>query len=160
MAFSGGYFTYHTYYKKGFQLVDNFSTNPKPENKIQEGTALNINGLLKHPDIKYYLRAVYIPTDSTEAYQFRYINDRFIVPGLRKTRELKLAQNGKVENITSFESAPFSEQIAAQMYPVHIGEIMGLPGRILVFISGFIPVILFITGLRYYRFRVHKKNKI
>ncbi|SDR69195.1 Uncharacterized iron-regulated membrane protein [Gillisia sp. Hel1_33_143] len=158
MAFSGGYFTYNTYYKEGFKLVDTISANNTLKKRIEVGSALDVKDLLKNPDKQYSLRAIYLPKDPNDAYQFRYIKDRFIVSGLRKTKELKVDQNDKVINETSFDSDPISEQIAAQMYPIHIGEISGLLGRILVFISGFVPIILFITGLRFYYFRAYKKN--
>lgn len=162
MAFSGAYFTYAKYYKNGLKLIDGFTENSKPEKMIKTGTTLDIRYLLRNPDKNYALRAIYFPKDKNEAYQFRFIKNRFIVPGLRKTKELKLEQNGKVISATSFDSDPNSEQIAAQMYPIHIGEMAGLLGRILVFISGFVPVILFITGLRFYYFKktkVYNKSK-
>jgi uncharacterized iron-regulated membrane protein len=158
MAFSGAYFTYANYYKKGLKLMDVFNENTKPEKMIKTGSILDIHHLLEKPDKQYSLRAIYFPKNPNEIYQFRYIKDRFIVPGLRKTKELKLDQNRKVINSTSFEKDPLSEKIASQMYPIHIGEITGLLGRILVFISGFIPIILFITGLRFYYFRIPKKS--
>lgn len=158
MAFSGAYFTYVNYYKEGFKLMDRFSESIPTEKMVKKGATLDINELMANPDKHYALRAIYFPNAPNEAYQFRFIKDRFIVPGLRKTKELKLDQNGIVISATSFDSDPISEQIATQMYPIHIGEITGLLGRILVFISGFIPVILFITGLRFYYFSKHKVN--
>lgn len=158
IAFSGAYFTFNIYYKKGLKLMDSFQ-NVSSDKKIREGDTLDIHKVLENPDKKYSLRAIYFPEASNAAYQFRYIEDRFIVPGLRKTRELKLNEKGKVLSFTSFYSDPLSEQIASQFYPLHIGEIAGLSGRILVFISGFIPVILFITGLRFYFWRsINKKH--
>ncbi len=157
MAFSGGYFTFNTYYKDVFKLADGFTENDKSEKKIKLNPTLNIQHLLKNPDKQYSLRAIYFPKGANEKYQFRYIKNRFIVPGLRKTKELKIDQNAKVINVASFNNDPVSEQIAAQMYPIHIGEIAGVLGRVLVFISGFIPLILFITGLRFYYFRTVKK---
>ncbi|TXE07923.1 PepSY domain-containing protein [Gelidibacter salicanalis] len=159
MAFSGGYFTYNTYYKEGFKLMDGLAENTKSEKKMKTGNILDLQYLLENPDKNYALRAIYVPQDANGTYQFRYIKDRFIVPGFRRTKELKVDHNGKVINATSFDSDPHSEQIAAQMYPVHTGEVAGLLGRILVFISGFVPVILFVTGLRFYYFRTCKKNK-
>ncbi|AVR47298.1 PepSY domain-containing protein [Christiangramia fulva] len=155
IAFSGAYFTYNTYYKKGLKVLDSFQ-NISLDKKITQENTLDIHQLLENPNKRYSLRAIYFPEASNPAYQFRYIQNRFIVPGLRKTRELKLNEMGKVLSSTSFYSDPLSEQIALQFYPVHIGEIVGLPGRILVFISGFIPVILFITGLRFYFWRERK----
>lgn len=156
MAFTGGYFTYNSYYKNGFKLINEFSENSNPENKIKLGSALDIQDLLENPDEKFSLRAIYFPKNPSEAYQFRYIKERLIVSGYRRTKELKLDVNGKLINYTSFNSDSNSEKIAAQMYPIHIGEIAGLLGRILVFISGFVPLILLFTGLRFYYFRKNR----
>jgi len=153
MAFSGGYFTYNSYYKDGLKLIDGFIGNKQPEKKIEAGTGIDILHLLETPDNQYALRAIYFPQDGNEVYQFRYIKNRFINPGLRKTRELKLDNNSNTIYSSSFNDDPVSEQIAAQFYPIHIGEMAGMLGRILVFISGFVPLILFITGLRFYYFR-------
>ncbi|MBJ7880624.1 PepSY-associated TM helix domain-containing protein [Gelidibacter salicanalis] len=158
MAFSGGYFTYNTYYKKGFTVMDGFAANSKLDTLLQENDHFSVKTLLNNPDENYALRAIYFPENSTGTYQFRYIKERKVVPGLRKTKELKLGNNGVISSTTSFESDLLSAQIVAQMYPIHTGEITGLLGRILVFISGFVPVILFITGFRYYYFRTYKKN--
>lgn len=158
MAFSGAYFTYVSYYKGGLKLVDGLDDNTKPEKMIKKEAILDIHHLMEKPDSQYALRAIYFPKNLKEVYQFRYIKNRFILPGLRKTKELKLDQKSKVIHSTSFENDPLSEKIAAQMYPIHIGEITGLPGRVLVFISGFIPIILFVTGLRFYYFRKYKKR--
>ena len=130
IAFTGAYFTYNTYYK----------------------TALSIF----NPDKDYDLRTVILPKNKQEGYHFRYIQDRFQMEGLRKTKELKIDQKGSITSLTDFQTDPNSNRIAAQFYPVHIGEIGGLWGRILVFISGLIPITLFITGLKLF---VLKKKK-
>ncbi|RXJ45731.1 PepSY-associated TM helix domain-containing protein [Gelidibacter gilvus] len=158
MAFSGAYFTYAIYYKAGFQLMNGFTENTKPQKMIKTGSTLDLKNLLQNPDHHYSLRAIYLPKDPNDTHQFRYIKDRFIGPGLRKTKELKLDQNDKVISVTAFDSDPISEQISSQMYPIHIGEIAGSLGRVLVFISGFVPIILFITGLRFYYFKKNKSN--
>lgn len=33
------------------------------------------------------------------------------------------------------------------LHPLHSGEVAGLTGRLIVFFSGFLPTILFVTGL-------------
>ncbi|WP_146032828.1 PepSY-associated TM helix domain-containing protein, partial [Arenibacter sp. NBRC 103722] len=104
----------------------------------------------------YDLRTVILPKNKQEGYHFRYIQDRFLMEGLRKTKELKIDQKGTITSLTDFQTDPNSNRIAAQFYPVHIGEIGGLWGRILVFISGLIPLTLFITGLKLF---VLKKKK-
>jgi uncharacterized iron-regulated membrane protein len=76
--------------------------------------------------------------------------------GLRKTKELKIDQKGSITSLTDFQTDPNSNRIAAQFYPVHIGELGGLWGRVMVFFSGLIPITLYITGLSLF---VLKKKK-
>lgn len=40
------------------------------------------------------------------------------------------------------------ETFVAWMFPLHNGEALGFPGRLLVFVSGFVPLILYATALR------------
>lgn len=43
-------------------------------------------------------------------------------------------------------------------FPLHNGEALGLPGRIVVFISGFVPLILYVTGLQLWLKRRRSKK--
>ncbi|NKE73551.1 PepSY-associated TM helix domain-containing protein [Candidatus Manganitrophus noduliformans] len=45
------------------------------------------------------------------------------------------------------------------LFPLHSGEALGLPSRILVFISGFVPLILYVTGLKLW-FKRRRSKKI
>jgi uncharacterized iron-regulated membrane protein len=39
------------------------------------------------------------------------------------------------------------DTVMAWQFPLHNGEAFGWPGRIIVFVSGFIPLTLYVTGL-------------
>ncbi|WP_150451816.1 PepSY-associated TM helix domain-containing protein [Arenibacter lacus] len=153
IALSGAYFTYPTYYKSVLSLLDG---TKKAQNQQIE-SRYTFTQLFRIPDTTYALRAIYFPKDGTDSYHFRYIQGRFISPGLRKSKELKITEANQVISETSYELAPNSDKIALQFYPIHTGEIAGLAGRILVFISGLVPLILYITGIRMYWFK--KKNR-
>jgi len=107
----------------------------------------------------YLLRAVYLPMSPTGPFRFRYIGMRTLRKGVRKTREIEISRANEMLTIRDFQTKSVSGKIADQMYPVHTAEIMGLAGRILVFISDFIPLTLWITGLRHYRFRKQAQQK-
>ena len=97
-------------------------------------------------DGKYVLRAIYYPKNSLGVYKLRYIKDRFIKAGFRKTKEMELNQHGELRTLSSFDFDLNNNRIAAQFYPIHIGEIAGVLGRILVFISGLVPLVLWPYG--------------
>ncbi|MDP3009612.1 MAG: PepSY-associated TM helix domain-containing protein [Methylococcales bacterium] len=45
------------------------------------------------------------------------------------------------------------------LHPLHSGEIAGLTGRWIIFISGFIPVVLYVTGFIRWRQKRAVKNR-
>lgn len=151
MAVSGAYFTYVPYYKKFFSMADSLA--PKSAEVQLAPDTGTFYQQLAFPAGDYKLRAVVFPKSLNEGYHFRYIEDRTIQAGLRRVKELKINQNGKQLSLTQFHTDTPGDRILAQMYPIHLGEIAGSMGRLLVFIAGWIPAILLFTGFRYYLLR-------
>ncbi len=158
VALSGSFFTFMPTYKRALRILDEpvkiteATTKNDPLTHVYPEQVLSLP-----PQDGYKLRAVYFPTEATGHHRFRYIQDRFITSGLRKTKEIQVDQNYQVLMSTDFHQSHLSEKIAAQAYPIHIGETLGLFGRILVFIAGFIPSVLLITG---YRFYLHYRHRL
>lgn len=150
IAFSGAYFTYYNYYKAALGIFNNSDKNTLDQQAQPHGHTTSYQDYLHNPDKDYDLRALILPKNTEDNYHFRYIKKRFISTGLRKTKELKLGPEGTITSLTDYDTDPNSQRIAAQFYPVHIGEIGGIWGRILVFMSGLIPITLYITGLKLY----------
>ncbi|HCY41319.1 MAG TPA: PepSY domain-containing protein [Prolixibacteraceae bacterium] len=156
VSFSGTFFTFMPTYKSALQILDSplQVTGKNTEVAVQY---LQPENVLHHtPEDGYKLRAMYFPTKNSGEYRFRYVEKRFISAGLRKTKEIRVNQNHQVTMSTEYQQSSRSEKIVAQAYPIHIGETLGIFGRILVFITGIIPSILLITGYRFYRFRKSK----
>lgn len=156
IAFTGAYFTYNSYYKKALSVLDS-KTILKQE--TQTNNPSSFKEILLDSDKCYALRAIYYPKDANDNYRFRYIESRFKKQGLRKTKELTVSTNLKTVSLTDYSNDVSSNRVAAQFYPVHIGEIAGLFGRILVFIAGLIPITLYITGFRIYLFKKRRTRK-
>ncbi|MDX1365194.1 MAG: PepSY-associated TM helix domain-containing protein, partial [Arenibacter latericius] len=142
IAFSGAYFTYNSYYKAAFTLLDSSKRTQSNNSDIQP----KFTELIRKPDSIYTLRAIYFPCKNNKDFHFRYIQDRFIEPRFRRSKELKITKTDEVLSLTEFHTDLNSNKIAAQFYPVHTGEIPGIFGRLLVFISGLVPITLYITG--------------
>lgn len=157
IAFTGAYFTYNSYYKKALSVLDS-KTILKQETQTNNPSSLL--AILSNSDKSYALRAIYYPKDANDNYRFRYIESRFKTQGLRKTKELTVSTNLKTVSLTDYKNDATSNRIASQFYPVHIGEIAGLFGRTLVFISGLIPITLYITGFRIYLFKKRRSKKL
>lgn len=61
--------------------------------------------------------------------------------------------SGDVMMAHDAKSSGTGQQIADMKYPLHIGTAAGLSGRMLIFVTGFIPTILFVTGIYTWWFR-------
>ena len=147
ISVTGSYFTFLPAYKKVFKLADVPFKNHEQMKSDELPTLMNPIDLLRNPpEDGYKLRAVYFPQDSTGNFRFRYIGERKLNPGLRKTKEIVIDQNHNVMLFTDYHKSMISDKISNQMYPVHLGEFFGVFGRMLVFITGFIPGILLVTG--------------
>ncbi|NIJ45008.1 putative iron-regulated membrane protein [Wenyingzhuangia heitensis] len=147
IAFTGSYFTYHTYYKKGISVFDTLK-----KEKVST-VFLNVEKALLKKDSMYFLRAIYFPNNINSTYKYRYVNNRELSSGLRKTKEITTNYDHKIISVSDYSTEVFSTKITAQMYPIHIGEIVGVLGRFITFVSGCIPVVLYVTGIRFYLFR-------
>ncbi|WP_367753777.1 PepSY-associated TM helix domain-containing protein [Flavobacterium sp. WC2430] len=156
IAFTGAYFTYNSYYKKALSVLD---SKVILKQETQNNNPSSFAAILSDSDKSYALRAIYYPKDVNDNYRFRYIENRFKTQGFRKTKELAVSTNLKTVSLTDYRNDATSNRVASQFYPVHIGEIAGIFGRILVFIAGFIPITLYITGFRIYLSKKRRKRK-
>ncbi|CAH8282338.1 putative iron-regulated membrane protein [Mariniflexile fucanivorans] len=157
IAFTGSYFTFNSTYKSVLKVFNSQHTNLIKQQKNENFSSLNET--LLNSNKGYALRAIYFPKDKTDKYRLRYIKNRFIKAGYRKTKEVEITKKGDITTLSDFRFDSNSNRIAAQFYPIHIGEIAGVFGRILVFISGVVPLVLFITGFRMYRLKKKKGLK-
>ena len=155
---SGSFFTFMPTYKRALRILDEPVKTAEATTKNEPLTHVYPEQVLSlPPQDGYKLRAVYFPTEASGHYRFRYIKDRVITAGLRKTKQVQINQNYEVIMSTDFRQSQLSEKIVAQVYPIHIGETLGLFGWMLVFITGFIPTILSTTG---YRFYLHYRHRL
>ncbi|MCT4699856.1 PepSY-associated TM helix domain-containing protein [Tenacibaculum haliotis] len=154
ISFSGAYFTFPKEYKKVFSILPNYKTKSSLSVKtIKIGDFFSLKKQTKKLLPKYKLWSIHFPTKKNEGYRFRFINSLIIEGGLRKTTDIFTDKNLAIRKVSSFENNTFALKTTAQMYPIHIGESLGLLHRILIFISGFIPLSLYITGIRFYLFK-------
>jgi len=56
--------------------------------------------------------------------------------------------SGKILRVRSSETASPLEKVLALLVPLHGGAILGLAGHMLAFVVGFMPLLLFVTGVR------------
>ncbi|WP_237274504.1 PepSY-associated TM helix domain-containing protein [Tenacibaculum ovolyticum] len=154
ISFSGAYFTFYKEYRTLFSVLPDFKIEDTSSlTKIKIGTYFSIEKQTEKSPPKYKLWSIHFPSKKDEGYRFRFINTLEIGSGLRKTADIFTDKDLITTKINSFNTDPLSLRTTAQMYPIHIGESFGFLHRFLVFISGLIPLALYITGIRFYLFK-------
>lgn len=89
---------------------------------------------------------VRVPGDPSPRFPRSYIHvDRF---------------SGRVVAFVDYRRSGASNTVGTWLHPLHDGAIGGLPGRILLFILGFVPALLFVTGLLHWHRRTVARRPI
>lgn len=68
--------------------------------------------------------------------------------------------NGNLIAVRNGLTDSTGDKILNWLHPLHNGEVFGLTGRLLVFISGLLPLILFVTGLMRWQQKRRAKQRI
>ena len=63
--------------------------------------------------------------------------------------------NGKVIQLFTPTTATVGDHFLGWLFPLHTGQALGLPGRILILLLGLVPAVLYVTGF----IRWHQKRK-
>ncbi|MBL4745230.1 MAG: PepSY domain-containing protein [Flavobacteriaceae bacterium] len=154
IAVTGSYFTFDDAYEEALESIPYFQQTTISKVILPEvGEAFNLLESSLLMEGSYKLRLINYPTSKRDGYRFRYVNNLEVSSGLRKKTDIKTAVNLKILKVSSYETTTLATKIFSQMYPIHMGESLGIGHRLLVFFAGLIPVLLFVTGLRYYLFR-------
>lgn len=122
-------------------------------------------------------RAVAIAMQRLPEGELKYIGlpqqagDAFQV-GLRQPGEVRRTSSdsivwldqysGEVLHVHDWRQFTAGETVLAWLFPLHNGEAFGLTGRWIVFVSGFIPLVLYVTALRMWWLKreAHRRRRI
>jgi uncharacterized iron-regulated membrane protein len=101
------------------------------------------------------LRWIYTPDNAQGVYQVRLYQAGEVGRRFPKTMVWIEQFTGEVLAVRDAKKDVFGDTVVAWLHPLHNGEAFGLLGRWLIFLSGFVPLILFITGIMRWR---HKQK--
>lgn len=107
---------------------------------------------------KATLRWLETPKDAEASYRIMLYQDG--EPSLRfpKTMVWVDQYSGKTLSVRNPREQSWGDAFINLLHPLHNGEVLGLPGRLIVFISGFMPAILMVTG--FLRWRQKRNAKL
>ncbi|MFC6095078.1 PepSY-associated TM helix domain-containing protein [Flavobacterium qiangtangense] len=75
------------------------------------------------------------------------------------SHEMRFAQSGEILLNRSHSEKNFGEKLITANYDIHVGAILGIPGKIIAFIASFICGMLPVTGFLIWYGRTFKKSK-
>lgn len=127
-----------------YQPAANLSSVAADQTRISLDKAVLVATAL-YPNTE--LRWIETPSNSQSAYRIMLYQNGEPSKRFPKTTVWIDQYSGKVLSVREPRSETFGDTFLNWMHPLHSGEIAGLPGRIIVFISGFIPCVLYVTGL-------------
>jgi uncharacterized iron-regulated membrane protein len=93
------------------------------------------------------LRWIETPNSSEDTYKVFLYQDGEPSKRFPKTIVWIDQYTGKIVAIRNAKNDSAGETFIKWLHPLHNGEIAGLPGRIIIFASGIIPLILYVTGV-------------
>ena len=96
---------------------------------------------------KAELQRIYFPASSEGVYRVTMRQAGEVRRTSGSTRLWINPYDGKVLAIRKPQTMSSGDTFINWMFPLHNGEAFGLPGRIIVFAAGFVPMILYVTGL-------------
>jgi uncharacterized iron-regulated membrane protein len=166
VTFSGVYFIFPNYVRP---MVGVFSPVPEPlakvESAIQPGArAISVEeavtiGSRIFPDAG--LRRVGLPGDQSGSYRISMRQEGEVGSASRAATSVWIDQySGKVLEVHDSQKMTGGEVFLAWQMPLHNGTAFGLTGRIIIFASGIVPLILAATGtLMWLRKRRARRQK-
>ncbi|MEJ8757165.1 PepSY-associated TM helix domain-containing protein [Pontibacter sp. H259] len=109
----------------------------------------------------YHKRNLIMPKDSADRVYFSVVNTAVVDAGPEYRPQLYIDQyTGKVLYAYEPHLSPAGRQLTRNWFvPIHFGEIGGWFTRILWFLTGLMPAILWVSGIIIWRNRVRKQKK-
>ena len=106
------------------------------------------------------LKRLYLPSDPEDAYIARVRQPGEVRRSMGNSRVWIDQYSGQVRGVRDWNNQGLAETILDWQFPLHNGEAFGLVGRWIVFVTGLIPGILYVTGgLLWWRKRQARKRQ-
>lgn len=148
VAFSGVALVFHTPMEKMVGRLLPVDERPAPRSKLGD-TALTVDRAVAAAREVFplgTLKRVYLPRGKDGSYRLA-----FTLPESPWSTHAASAvwvdrYSGEVLAVRDIGGAAAGSQFLAWQFPLHNGDALGLPGRWLVFVAGWMPALLFVTG--------------
>src|SRR5690606_7218269 len=93
------------------------------------------------------LSRVYLPRSQRDSYRLAYVLPESNWQRYAASSVWVDQYSGEILEVWDERKLGAADTVLAWQFPLHNGEALGLPGRWLVFVSGGLPALLFVTGV-------------
>lgn len=155
LAFTGVYLEFSEYVVPIVRLFSSVQEFPKEEAMqslpVSDARPLSVEeavALARRVFPEGELRSVGMPHGNMGVYQVGLRQPGEVMESSGQSRVWLDQYSGKVLRIHDWRQFTGGETFLAWLFPLHNGEAFGLVGRWIVFFTGFVPLVLYVTALR------------
>lgn len=168
LAFTGVYLEFSEYVVPIVRLFSPVQEFPKEEAMqslpVSDARPLSVEeavALARQVFPEGELRSVGIPHGNMGVYQVSLRQPGEVMESSGQSQVWLDQYSGKVLRVHDWRQLTGGETLLAWLFPLHNGEAFGLVGRWIVFFTGFIPLVLYVTALRMWwlKRRAHRRQK-
>ncbi len=168
LAFTGVYLEFGDYVVPIVRLFSPVQEFPKEEAMqslpVSDARPLSVEeavALARQVFPEGELRSVGIPHGNMGVYQVSLRQPGEVMESSGQSQVWLDQYSGKVLRVHDWRQLTGGETFLAWLFPLHNGEAFGLVGRWIVFFTGFIPLVLYVTALRMWwlKRRAHRRQK-
>lgn len=157
-AFTGISIVFHTPMENAARSVLPWKTEPAPQSTVRSKSLVESHITLDEAQLlaqaqfpQAELKRVYLPRSESDAWVFVFRQPEEAWSTFGASRVWIDQYSGEVLNTWNHLHSPAGNTFMEWQFPLHNGDALGLPGRILMLIGGLMPALLFCTGFLMWR---------
>lgn len=151
ITFSGIYMIFPHYVKPVVGWISPLTDFTLPKQSVETDIkSLNIDEMVATAGDLFpqaELKRIFFPASGESVYRIAMRQSGNVRKNSGSTQVWINSYDGKVLLIKNSQAMSGGDTFINWMFPLHNGEAFGLAGRVIIFISGFVPITLYITGL-------------
>lgn len=161
IAFSGAYFIYPGYVRPMLSVFLDMEKVIRPKSKANEGVAISPDSAVNIAKVHFpnsELRTIGLPENSQDSYSITFRQDGEVNRNRGGKTTVWIDQySGSTLLVRDGKNLASGEVFLAWQMPLHGGSAFGMPGKLIILISGLVSTIMIVTGIMIW---LRKRNKI
>lgn len=165
ITFTGIYMEFPRIFRQGISYIAETTRPPRglESKELDSGASITIDEAIaiaseRFPNAK--LDHLHPPEGDDGVYEVAFRQDGEVQQSFGRTQVFLDRFSGDIVEVRTPDDSTAADMFFAWQFPLHNGEAFGLFGRWVVFVSGIVPAVLYVTGLlMWYRRRQSKQRQ-